>query len=224
MSWKAQLSRHLPVLRFFACVESPSSAGLMGWWKKSYEELRILNPQMPLLLRTTENAMPAITTELDFKTDDLLKYMLQTGKFRNANGTVAEDRAEAARAYLKTDWLALRRERWSSPGFDPDKPFILEENPDWRSDPKIASDLALYLELKDAADEQIRVVKSGPNKEYTRSENALLMCQRVDLWCAGEAEVASAVQHLYLLGRRFNDMEPNNPEFITEFYPGASDL
>ena len=39
-----------------------------------------------------------------------------------------------------------------------------------------------------------------------------------------EAEVASAVQHLYLLGRRFNDMEPNNPEFITEFYPGASDL
>eukprot|EP00567_Pseudictyota_dubia_P004145 CAMPEP_0197456054 /NCGR_PEP_ID=MMETSP1175-20131217/42390_1 /TAXON_ID=1003142 /ORGANISM="Triceratium dubium, Strain CCMP147" /LENGTH=224 /DNA_ID=CAMNT_0042990069 /DNA_START=105 /DNA_END=779 /DNA_ORIENTATION=+ len=224
MSWRAQLSRHLPILRFFACPESPSSRGVMGWYKKNYEEVKMLNPTMSLLMRTTENAMPAITTELDFQTDDLLRFMIQTGKFRNENGTVAIDRVEAAKAYLKTDWPALRRERWSSPGFDPEHPFIEQNDPDWRSDPKKASDLALYLELKDAVDEQVRIFKSGPSDEYTRAENALLMCQRVDLWCAGEKEVECAVQHLYLLGRRFNDLEPDNPDYITDFYPGASDL
>lgn len=183
-----------------------------------------MNPSMPLLLRTTENAMPAITTELDFQTDDLLRFMIQTGKFRNENGTVAEDRVESAKAYLKTDWVALRRERWSCAGFDPEHPFIEQHDPDWRSDPKKISDLALYLELKDTVDEQVRVFKSGDDDEYTRAENALLMHQRVDLWCAGEKEVESAVQHLYLMGRRFNDLEPDNPEYVRDFYPGASDL
>eukprot|EP00568_Trieres_chinensis_P000331 CAMPEP_0183306862 /NCGR_PEP_ID=MMETSP0160_2-20130417/15053_1 /TAXON_ID=2839 ORGANISM="Odontella Sinensis, Strain Grunow 1884" /NCGR_SAMPLE_ID=MMETSP0160_2 /ASSEMBLY_ACC=CAM_ASM_000250 /LENGTH=224 /DNA_ID=CAMNT_0025470333 /DNA_START=70 /DNA_END=744 /DNA_ORIENTATION=+ len=224
MSWRAQLSRHLTVLRFFACSESPSSRGVFGWYNKNYEELKMLNPTMSLMLRTTENAMPAITTELDFTTDDLLRNMLQTGKFRNENDTIAIDRVEAAKAYLETDWAALRRERWASPGFDPEKPFLDKTNPDWRSDPKIAKDLALYLELKDSLNEQMQVIKSGPNNEYTRAENQLLMCQRVDLWCAGESEVESAVQHLYLLGRRFNQLEPDYPEHITEFYPGASDL
>ena len=29
MSWKASISRHLPILRFFACSESPSSRGVL---------------------------------------------------------------------------------------------------------------------------------------------------------------------------------------------------
>ncbi|KAL7464139.1 hypothetical protein ACHAXS_004473 [Conticribra weissflogii] len=29
MSWKASLSRHLPVLRFFGCPKSPASRGLI---------------------------------------------------------------------------------------------------------------------------------------------------------------------------------------------------
>lgn len=214
----------MPILRFFACSESPSSRGIIGWYKSNYEELKLLNPNLSLLLRTTDNAMPAVTTELDFTTDDLLKYMIQTCKFKDGNGNVAHDRVEAAEAYLKTDWATLRRERWSSPSFDPEHPLITDQNPDWRSDPKIASDLGIYLELKDAVDEQMESIKSGPDDEYTRAENSLLMCQRVDLWCAGEKEVDYAVKHLFMLGKRFNYVEHETPEYISEFYPGASDI
>jgi len=190
----------------------------------NHEELVLLNPTMPIILRTAPNAMPAITTELDFTIQDLLKFMIQSGKFRNENGTIAADRVQAAKEYLKTDWKLLDTERWASPGFDPEKPFLEEEFPDWKSDPKISKDLALYLELKNAVDEQVKIFKGGPNNEYTRAENALLMCQRVDLWCAGEKEVEAAIQHLYMLGRRFNDVEAELPDYITEFFPGAEDL
>lgn len=191
-----------------------------SWYKSNYQTVKALNPTMPLLLRTTENALPAITTELDFTTDDLLKYMIQTSKFGSL------DRVEAAQDYLQTDWAALRQERWSHPGFDPEHPLIDENDPDWRLDPNKRRDLKLYMELKDAADEQMKVIMSGPDKEYTRAENALLMCQRVDLWCAGEKEVESAVKHLYMLGKRFNnvDVRKDENEFVTEFYPGASDF
>jgi hypothetical protein len=178
---------------------------------------------MPLMLRTGENSFPAVTTELDFSTNDLIQFMLQTDKFRNSV-TLADDRIEAAKAYLKTDWATIRRERWSSPGFDPQKPFLNEERPEWKDDVQINSDLALFLELKGAADEQLAVIQSGPDKEFERAENSLLMCQRVDLWCAGEAEVERAVQHLFMLGKRFNALEPDFPEFINEYYPGAGDM
>eukprot|EP00546_Thalassionema_frauenfeldii_P015809 CAMPEP_0178915378 /NCGR_PEP_ID=MMETSP0786-20121207/11993_1 /TAXON_ID=186022 /ORGANISM="Thalassionema frauenfeldii, Strain CCMP 1798" /LENGTH=225 /DNA_ID=CAMNT_0020588481 /DNA_START=63 /DNA_END=740 /DNA_ORIENTATION=+ len=224
MSWKSSLSRHLSVLRFFGCTESPSSRGLMSWYKSNYYELKALNPTLPMMMRTGENSFPAVTTEIEFTTDDLLRYMLQTNRFRNSNGTVASDRVEAAKAYLQTDWETIRQERMSSPGFDPEKPFIDEEKPDWRDDPKIQSDLALFLELKDAADEQMKIVQSGPDKEYERAENALLMCQRVDLWCAGPAEVERAVQHLLMLGKRFNTIDPQYREYITEYIPGAGDM
>lgn len=168
--------------------------------------------------------MPAITTELDFTTDDLIKYMLQTNKFQNSDGSTAQDRVEAAQAYLKTDWVALRRERWASPGFDPEHPMIDEVDPDWRMDEKKAKDLSLYIQLKDQVEEQLSVIKSGPKEEYTRAENSLLMCQRVDLWCAGEQEVEAAVKHLYMLGKRFNCVEKDERQFVTEFYPGASDF
>jgi len=224
MSWKAGLSRNLPILRFFACPESPSSKGLLSWYNKNYQVLKALNPMMPLLLRTTDNAMPAVTTELRFTTDDLLKYMIQTNKFQNPDGSTALDRAEAARDYLQTDWVALRRERWAHPNFDPEHPLIDEQDPGWKDDPAKAADLALYIELKEALDEQMDVIKSGPNNEYTRAENSLLMCQRVDLWCAGEKEVESAVKHLNMLGKRFNYIENDEKEYVSEFYPGASDF
>lgn len=197
-----------------------------SWYRNNYEALKALNPTTPLLLRTTDNAMPAITTELDFTTDDLLKYMIQTSKFQNKNGSVAEDRIEAAQDYLKTDWEALRRERWAHPNFDPEHPLLDENDPDWRMDPNKRRDLKLYVELKDASDEQMKVIMSGPDNEYTRAENALLMCQRVDLWCAGEKEVESALHHLYMLGKRYNNEElrRDENEFVTEFYPGASDF
>ena len=194
------------------------------WYENSYNELKMLNPTLPLLFRSSFNCMPAVTTELDFTTEDVLKFMIQTGRFRDTNGAVSEARAEAAKAYLRTDWEALRYERWACPGFDPEKPFLDETNPGWRTDPEIASKLGKYLELKNALDEQVAAFKSGPNSEYQRAENALLMCQRVDLWCAGPKEVEAAVRHLGNLGKRFNDYEPDYPEFISEFYPGAVDL
>jgi len=184
----------------------------------------MLNPDMPLFLRTTENCMPAVATELTFTTDDLLRFMIQSGRFRDENGTVSEARVEAAEAYLRTDWSLLRRERWNSPGFDPEKPFLEEEQPNWRADPKLSKDLEVYLQLKDSVEEQKKVFMGGPNDEYRRAENELLLCQRVDLWCAGLSEVEAAVRHLAKLGQKFNKLEPDLPEYITEYYPGAADL
>jgi len=226
MSWKAGLSRNLPLLRFFACPKSPSSNGVVSWYKSNYETIKALNPTMPLLLRTTDNAMPAITTELDFTTDDLLKYMIQTEKFKNEDGSTANERAQAALEYLQTDWFTLRRERWASPGFDPEHPMIQEIDPDWKSDPNKRRDLMKYLEIKEKVDAQMEIIASGPDGEYIRAENSLLMCQRIDLWCAGEDEVEHAIQHLYMLGKRLNSQDrfKDEEQYITEFYPGASDF
>jgi hypothetical protein len=211
-------------LDFLTKIPSKTKFINREWYKNNYYELKSLNPTMPLMMRTGENSFPAVATELDFTRDDLIQYMLQTEKFKNDNGTIAADRVEAAKAYLVTDWAAIRRERWSSPGLDPAKPYLDEEQPDWKDSPKVQSELALYLELKGAADEQLAVIQSGPDKEFERAENGLLMCQRVDLWCAGPAEVERAVQHLYMLGKRFNALEPDFPEYINEYYPGAGDM
>ena len=189
----------------------------------------MLNPTMPLLLRCADNAMPAITTELDFTTSHLLKYMLQKNKFKNPDGTPNEERKSAAvkmlgmlaDSKLKQEFEV---ERWNSPGFDPQRPFLDEEFPDWQKDPKISKDLSRYIEIHNDLEKTWNTVTSGPDQEWTRSENALLMCQRVDLWCAGEAEVEAALKHLLNLGKECNDLVPDNPEYITEFYPGASDL
>mmetsp|Transcript_20207 Transcript_20207/g.42318 ORF Transcript_20207/g.42318 Transcript_20207/m.42318 type:complete len:224 (+) Transcript_20207:241-912(+) len=223
MSWKASLSRHLPVVRFFGCPKSPASRGIIGWYSKNYEELKMLNPTMPLLLRCSDNAMPAITTELSFTTSHLLTYMLQTDKF------ASPERADAAvkfLGYLSDPALKkeYQTERWNSPGFDPMRPFLEEEHPDWKSDPKIGSDLKRYIEIQEELESTWKVVTSGPNGEFARGENALLMCQRVDLWCAGEVEVEAALKHLLNLGRECNDLVSDVPAYVEEFYPGASDL
>lgn len=168
--------------------------------------------------------MPAVTTELEWTTQDLLRFMIQTGRFRDPNGTISEARVEAAKAYLATDWEVFLVERFKSPGFDPELPFIDEDKPEWKDDAKITKDLEVYLTMKANMKEQLEVIKSGPNDEYTRSENALLMCQRVDLWCAGTKEVEQAVIHLYKLGKKLNEREVAFPDFITDFYPGAEGL
>jgi len=177
-----------------------------------------------LLIRTVENAMPAVTTELHFTIQDVLRFMIQTGRFRDLDGSISQARVEAAQAFLSIDWEKMQVERFKSIGFDPERPNLDEDEPYWRDDPKIASDLAVYMSMKDNMNEQLKLIKSGPNDEYTRAENALLMCQRVDLWCAGPKEVERAVQHLYKLGRKFNDdREVVLPPFITEFAPTGQD-
>eukprot|EP00984_Skeletonema_dohrnii_P020128 scaffold9732_cov126-Skeletonema_dohrnii-CCMP3373.AAC.4 len=189
----------------------------------------MLNPTMPLLLRCSDNAMPAITTQLSFTTSHLLNYMLQQNKFQNTDGSINEERTAAAKkflGYLNDPQLKKEYEvsRWNSPGFDPQRPFLEEDQPDWKTDPKISKDLSRYIEINDELDATWNTITSGPDNEFTRAENGLLMCQRVDLWCAGEAEVEAALKHLLNLGKECNDLEPDTPEYITEFYPGASDL
>lgn len=222
MSWKAGLSRYLPAMRFFACPESPSSIGVRNWYLKHHNELKHLNPNFPLLMRTAENCMPAVTTELEWTTDHLLQFMMQTGRFRNANGTIAEDRVEAANAYLETDWEKFSQARLAHKGFDPLQPSVRSKQ--WKDDASLESDLTEYSAMKAAVDEQMAVISSGPDKEYTRGVNALLMAQRVDLWCAGESEVELAVQHLYKLGRLLNERECVFPKHIKDFYPGVEDI
>mmetsp|Transcript_14399 Transcript_14399/g.40935 ORF Transcript_14399/g.40935 Transcript_14399/m.40935 type:complete len:225 (+) Transcript_14399:73-747(+) len=224
MSWKASLSRYLPAMRFFACPDSPSSAGVRSWYANHYNELKHLNPNFPLMLRTGDNCMPAVTTELEWTMEHLLKFMIQTGRFRNANGTIAQDRVEAAQAYLKIDWDAYHSERLSVPGFDPERPGVEQLSPGWEDDSEKTSKLATYLEMRDAKNEQMKVFQGGPDKEYTRGVNALLMAQRVDLWCAGEKEVEMAVQHLAKLGQALNERETFFPKFIKDFRPGVEDI
>mmetsp|Transcript_29351 Transcript_29351/g.80616 ORF Transcript_29351/g.80616 Transcript_29351/m.80616 type:complete len:228 (+) Transcript_29351:70-753(+) len=224
MSWQANLSRHLKVLRFFACPESPSSRGVMTWYTKNLQKLEYLNPNMFLPMRTTKNAYPAITTELDWTVNHVLKYMIQTNKFRDANGSIANDRVEAAKDFLATDWEEMRLRRFDSPGFDPEKPYVDEDMPGWKEDPKIMKDLEVYMAMRSAADEQMAIFQGGPDNEFEKAELALTMCQRVDLWCAGEKEVERAVVHLYKLGRALNDLEGDLPPYIIDFYPGQDDF
>lgn len=168
--------------------------------------------------------MPAVTTELEWTMDHLLKFMIQDGRFRDANGTISEARVEAAQAYLKTDWEQMLVERFKIPGFDPESPYLPEQRPDWKDDPDIQNRLAGYFAIKGAMEEQMKIFKGGPDEEYTRAENALLMCQRVDLWCSGPKEVERAVVHLYKLGRALNAREVDYPMFISEFTPGSDDI
>lgn len=191
---------------------------------KNYDELKHLNPNFPVMLRTHDNCMPAVTTELEWTMEHLLRFMIQTGRFRNANGTIAEDRVEAAQAYLKTDWNAYTCARLASPGFDPERPNLDKVFPGWKEDSVITSQLAGYLKMKSEKEDQMSVFQSGPDKEYTRGVNALLMAQRVDLWCAGEKEVELAVQHLFKLGKLLNEREMIFPKFIQEFHPGVEDI
>ena len=177
-----------------------------------------------MLLRTTENAMPAVTTELDWTIQDLLRFMIQTGRFRNPDGSVAADRIDAAQDYLKINWSQYQTERFKSPGFDPERPGINLLEPEWVDNNKITSDLATYLDMKKNIQELTSIIQSGPNDEYTRAENALLMCQRVDLWCAGPSEVEQAVIHLYKLGKALNQREVDLPSYLTEFIPGSDDI
>lgn len=195
-----------------------------NWYLKNHNELKHLNPNFPLLMRTAENCMPAVTTELEWTTDHLLQFMIQTGRFRNANGTIADDRVEAAKDYIATDWESFAQARLAHKGFDPEQPSVKSADDNWRDDSTLETNLSEYSSMKDAMDAQMAVIRSGPNKEYTRGTNALLMAQRVDLWCAGEKEVEMAVQHLYKLGRLLNEREPVFPKHIKEFYPGVEDI
>jgi len=196
----------------------------MQWYSAHYEELTLLNPDFPIMIRTGDNCMPAVTTELEFQTNDLLRFMIQTKRFRNADGTIATHRVKAAQKYLTYDFHELDTKRVALKGFDPEKPFLDRDRPGWRDDPLIKNKLGPYFDMRRDIDETMKIIKSGHDKEYVRGENALLMCQRVDLWCAGPKEVERAVIHLYKLAKHLNAREVDMPFFITDYYPGADEF
>eukprot|EP00522_Entomoneis_paludosa_P008739 CAMPEP_0172445470 /NCGR_PEP_ID=MMETSP1065-20121228/5296_1 /TAXON_ID=265537 /ORGANISM="Amphiprora paludosa, Strain CCMP125" /LENGTH=201 /DNA_ID=CAMNT_0013196333 /DNA_START=132 /DNA_END=737 /DNA_ORIENTATION=+ len=196
----------------------------MKWYTNNLTELEYLNPGMPFLFRTTQNAMPAVTTELDWTMQDTCRFMIQSGRFRDENGTISEARIEAAKAFLATDLPAMRNARFAYRGFDPESPVLDEENPNWKEDPNIVKAVEPYLAMKSAMEEQMAIFQSGPNAEWHQAERAIVMCQRIDLWCAGPDEVERAVVHLYKLGRALNDLEAELPPFILDYYPGQDDF
>jgi hypothetical protein len=211
-------------LRWINCNSCTDVSLARTWYVENLEELKLLNPAMPFLMRTTDNAMPAVTTQLDWTMKHLLGFMVQEDKFRDANGTINESRVEAAKDYMKFDFEKMLVERFAIPGFDPERPGLDDDKPGWRDDPDIKSHLATYFTMKQTTEELESTFKSGPNNEFERAKNALLMCQRVDLWCAGPKEVEAAVIHLYKLGRVVQEREVDHPLFISEFFPGADDF
>lgn len=79
MSWRAQISRHIQELRFVACDTSQHSHGLRYeflycecsvpsvlsygysvWFRKNYEELKMLNPRTPFVYREAEEMDPFV--------------------------------------------------------------------------------------------------------------------------------------------------------------------
>ena len=184
----------------------------------------MLNPKMPFQMRTTENAAPAVVASLDWTIQDVLRFMIHTGRFRDLNGTISEARVEAAKAYLATDWDKYTVARFRSPGFDPEYPHLDEDQPEWKNDVQKQKDLEEYFALKEQIQQQMDTFKSGPDDEWRKGESALLSSQRVELWCAGPKEVERAVVHLYMLGKSLNGLEAELPPFIADYFPGVDDM
>lgn len=51
MSWRASLSKNMDALRFLFNPSSKESIGLLKYLKNNFNELKILNPKLPLLIR-----------------------------------------------------------------------------------------------------------------------------------------------------------------------------
>ena len=92
------------------------------------------------MMRTTENTVPALTTKLEWTVQHVLN--VQPGRFCNRIA-IAEDRVEAAKANLATDWDKLALLRWSMPGVNPERPGLDQDRPDWREDLEVQDKLGL---------------------------------------------------------------------------------
>ncbi|GAB9475441.1 Nadh dehydrogenase [Globisporangium polare] len=66
MSWRAQISRSIQELRFVACETSQSSQGLRTFFRKNYEELKMLNPRTPFVYREAEEMEPFVYARFDW--------------------------------------------------------------------------------------------------------------------------------------------------------------
>ncbi|OQR97854.1 hypothetical protein ACHHYP_09871 [Achlya hypogyna] len=66
MSWRAQISRNVQELRFVACATSESSSGLRKFFRRNYNELKMLNPRTPFVYREAEDLEPFVYARYDW--------------------------------------------------------------------------------------------------------------------------------------------------------------
>ncbi|ELR14480.1 mitochondrial ribosomal protein l51 / s25 / cib8 domain containing protein [Acanthamoeba castellanii str. Neff] len=66
MSWRARLSTNMQELRFIMCTTSPNSGGVRSFLDSNYAELKKLNPRLPILMRTGEQAPPKVYARYDW--------------------------------------------------------------------------------------------------------------------------------------------------------------
>ncbi|KDO29356.1 hypothetical protein SPRG_05892 [Saprolegnia parasitica CBS 223.65] len=66
MSWRAQISRNVQELRFVACSTSESSSGLRTFFRRNYNELKMLNPRTPFVYREAEELKPFVYARYDW--------------------------------------------------------------------------------------------------------------------------------------------------------------
>ena len=66
MSWRGLISRKMLELRFNMCGSSAGSAGARAFVQKNYEELKLLNPNFPFLIRPAEGIKARVTATYDW--------------------------------------------------------------------------------------------------------------------------------------------------------------
>jgi len=163
---------------------------------------------------------PAVLTDFRFREKDVIEHLLSTEALDPVG-------IAAAHGYLNTDYTTLMKYRFAYPGFDPEKPYLDEEQPDWRHEnPERFAALEPYLEVRDKMKADMAVLRDGPTWE--NAVNDVYQRQRVDLTPGcGPEEVTEAVRSLMAIGAEgygTDLIEYERPDCVMEYYPGVDDL
>jgi len=219
---KSLVGRCLPRLRIFCCGHSEGSAGVREWITENYHEVKLLNPSFPILVRTGEDVEPAVLTDFRFRENDVVNQLLSTDALSHDPSRVA-----AAYGYLSADLDSLRKYRFAYPGFDPERPHLDEEEPDWRREnPERLDALMPYLEVRDKMKSDLALLKDGP--EWENAVKNVYDRQRVNLsrGC-GPEEVTEAIRSLMVIGAEGYGtelIEYERPDCVADYYPGVDIL
>ncbi|RHY22034.1 hypothetical protein DYB25_013346 [Aphanomyces astaci] len=101
MSWRAQISRNIQEIRIVACSTSESSNGLRKFFRRNYEELKMLNPKTPFVYREAEDVEPFVYARFDWgveqqvyvknkSADDVLRVLKELNQFGESSARSPE--------------------------------------------------------------------------------------------------------------------------------------
>ncbi|XP_062096881.1 NADH dehydrogenase [ubiquinone] 1 alpha subcomplex subunit 2 [Humulus lupulus] len=65
MAWRGQLSKNLKELRVLLCQSSPASSATRTFVEKNYQDLKALNPKLPILIRECRGVDPQLWARYD---------------------------------------------------------------------------------------------------------------------------------------------------------------